>query len=54
LADLPAAADRLLMQLDDTHRRLANIPSPYGDGQASDRCAHRIAMAAAEMSKRRA
>jgi UDP-N-acetylglucosamine 2-epimerase (non-hydrolysing) len=54
LADLPAAVDRLLVQLDDTHRQLANVPSPYGDGQASARCAHRIAMAAEEMPKRRA
>jgi UDP-N-acetylglucosamine 2-epimerase (non-hydrolysing) len=45
LADVPAVARQLLKHLDETHRRLAGIPSPYGDGQASARCVHHIAMA---------
>jgi UDP-N-acetylglucosamine 2-epimerase (non-hydrolysing) len=45
LADLPRAAEKLLVGLDDTHRRLAAIPSPYGDGEASARCVQQIAMA---------
>ena len=47
LVDLPTVARQLLAGLDDTHRRLAAIPSPYGDGQASVRCVHHIAAAAA-------
>ncbi len=42
LADLAPEVDRLLAGLDDTHRRLAGLPSPYGDGQASARCVQHI------------
>lgn len=47
LADLPGIAGQLLGSLDETHRRLVDIPSPYGDGQASARCVHHIAVALA-------
>jgi UDP-N-acetylglucosamine 2-epimerase (non-hydrolysing) len=43
LSDVPAVTDALLRNLTDTHRRLADLPSPYGDGQASLRCVHHIA-----------
>jgi UDP-N-acetylglucosamine 2-epimerase (non-hydrolysing) len=42
LADLAPEVGRLLADLDDTHRRLADLPSPYGDGQASARCVRHI------------
>ena len=45
LSELPSAVDRLLGCLADTHRRLADIPSPYGDGHASARCIEHIALA---------
>lgn len=41
--DLPDAAARLLDDLGEIHRRLAATPSPYGDGQASNRSVHHIA-----------
>ncbi len=47
LADLPVVAARLIADLEDTHRRLAGTPSPYGDGRASARCVHHIALALA-------
>ena len=43
LRDLPAVAEQILRNLPDTHRRLADIPSPYGDGQASLRSVRYIA-----------
>jgi UDP-N-acetylglucosamine 2-epimerase (non-hydrolysing) len=43
LADLPRAVRYLLDDLPDTHRRLARMPTPYGDGLASARCVSRIA-----------
>ena len=43
LEDLPCTVDRLLERLDETHRWLADLPSPYGDGQASARCVRYIA-----------
>jgi UDP-N-acetylglucosamine 2-epimerase (non-hydrolysing) len=45
LVDLPTVAHQLLAGLADTHRRLAGVPSPYGDGQASVRCVHHITRA---------
>jgi UDP-N-acetylglucosamine 2-epimerase (non-hydrolysing) len=45
VTDLPSAVERILSGLHDTHRRLAAIPSPYGDGHASARCVHSIALA---------
>lgn len=48
LADLPGVAGRLLAHLDETHHRLAELPSPYGDGEASARCAHHIVLALKE------
>jgi UDP-N-acetylglucosamine 2-epimerase (non-hydrolysing) len=51
LGDLPSAADQLLACLADTHRRLAAIPSPYGDGHASARCVHCIASMVVGMSR---
>ena len=45
LADVPGVARQLFQHLDETHRRLAGLPSPYGDGQASARCVQHIAMA---------
>lgn len=42
IADLPRAAGEILSRLDETHRRLADIPSPYGDGRASARCLHHV------------
>lgn len=45
LGDLPAVADELLRNLADTHQRLATLPCPYGDGQASLRCVHQLAQA---------
>jgi UDP-N-acetylglucosamine 2-epimerase (non-hydrolysing) len=52
LADISGVADQLLATLDETHRRLADIPSPYGDGHASARCLHHIAVALRKESKR--
>ena len=43
--DLADVAGRLLATLDDVHRRLADCPSPYGDGRASERSVKRIALA---------
>lgn len=43
LADLPDAAAGLLAGLAGTHRWLAGLPTPYGDGRASARCVHHIA-----------
>jgi UDP-N-acetylglucosamine 2-epimerase (non-hydrolysing) len=40
--DLPSVAGRLLADLDETHKRLAEIPTPYGDGQASAECVRHI------------
>jgi UDP-N-acetylglucosamine 2-epimerase (non-hydrolysing) len=45
LDDLPAVAGQLLGCIEDTHSRLAAMPSPYGDGQASARCVHHITLA---------
>ena len=45
LVDFPDVARQLLATLDETHRRLADLPSPYGDGQASARCVHEIVAA---------
>ena len=46
------AAAGLLASLDETHRRLADVPSPYGDGQASVRCARLIVAALQEWKAR--
>jgi UDP-N-acetylglucosamine 2-epimerase (non-hydrolysing) len=35
--DISAAASRVLSDLDAVHERLAGLPSPYGDGSASER-----------------
>lgn len=43
LTELPDVVNQLLAQLDRVHRRLADIPSPYGDGHASVRCVRQIA-----------
>lgn len=45
LVDFPDVARQLLATLDETHRRLADLPSPYGDGQASVRCVEQIVLA---------
>jgi UDP-N-acetylglucosamine 2-epimerase (non-hydrolysing) len=42
LADLPAATAHLVASLEETHRRLAELPTPYGDGHASARCVQHI------------
>jgi UDP-N-acetylglucosamine 2-epimerase (non-hydrolysing) len=47
LDDLPDVARRLLDNLNETHHRLAQLPSPYGDGRASARCVRRITSALA-------
>ena len=47
VVDLPRVVRELLARLDHVHRTLAAIESPYGDGQASARCVHHIAAAAA-------
>ena len=46
LVDLPARGGQLLARLDTFIARLAAFPSPYGDGQASARCVHHIALVA--------
>ena len=51
LADVPGVARELFQHLDETHRRLARLPSPYGDGQASARCVHHIAMASIDAGR---
>lgn len=45
LVDFPGVARQLLATLVETHRRLADLPSPYGDGQASARCVQQIVSA---------
>ena len=40
--DFPDVARKLLEDLDQRHRRLADLPSPYGDGHASVRCVREI------------
>lgn len=40
--DLVPAARTLLGHLDDMHRRLSRMPTPYGDGRASTRCVEQI------------
>jgi UDP-N-acetylglucosamine 2-epimerase (non-hydrolysing) len=52
LGDIPAVADQLLRNLRDTHRRLADVPSPYGDGQASLRSVHQMALCLRDWSRR--
>ena len=52
LRDLPAAAEHLLRNLADTHRRLADVPSPYGDGQASLRSVRYMAQSLKDWSRR--
>jgi UDP-N-acetylglucosamine 2-epimerase (non-hydrolysing) len=52
LPDLPPVADQLLACLAETHRRLADIPSPYGDGQASARCLNHIVSALRNSSRK--
>jgi UDP-N-acetylglucosamine 2-epimerase (non-hydrolysing) len=47
VVDLPRVVRELLARLDHVHRTLAATESPYGDGQASARCVHHIAAAAA-------
>ena len=42
LAGVTHVADELLRTLDDTHRRLADTPTPYGDGTASARCVYHM------------
>ena len=44
ITDLPSVAGRLIDRLDDTHRRLMELPSPYGDGHASARCVQHVAL----------
>ena len=44
LTDLPGVAVRLIERLDDTHRRLIELPSPADDGHASARCVQHIAL----------
>jgi UDP-N-acetylglucosamine 2-epimerase (non-hydrolysing) len=44
-ADLRPLAARLLQSLDDTHRHLSDVPTPYGDGRASTRCVRHVAEA---------
>ena len=46
LADFPEVARHLLADLDEIHHRLAELPSPYGDGRASVRCVQQIVSAA--------
>jgi UDP-N-acetylglucosamine 2-epimerase (non-hydrolysing) len=46
LADFPEVARHLLADLDEIHHRLAELPSPYGDGRASVRCVKQIVSAA--------
>jgi UDP-N-acetylglucosamine 2-epimerase (non-hydrolysing) len=45
LVDFPVVARQLLANLEETHRRLADLPSPYGDGKASARCVQQIVSA---------
>lgn len=45
LDDFPDVARQLIFSLDETHRRLAELPSPYGDGHASARCLQEIVSA---------
>ena len=45
LVDFPDVARQLIATLDETHRRLATLPSPYGDGRASARCVQEIVSA---------
>lgn len=47
LADFPEVARHLLADRDEIHHRLAELPSPYGDGRASVRCVQQIVSAAA-------
>ena len=43
IADVAVIARAWLENLDDMHRRLARMPTPYGDGHASSRCVEQIA-----------
>jgi UDP-N-acetylglucosamine 2-epimerase (non-hydrolysing) len=46
VADVLPAARALLADLDDLHRRLARMPTPYGDGRASERSVEHIELLA--------
>jgi len=47
LADVPRVASEIAGSLERTHRRLAALPSPYGDGRASARTVEHITAALA-------
>lgn len=42
VADLARVVDEVLTDLPARHRRLSGLPSPYGDGRASQRCVEHI------------
>lgn len=52
LAEVGGVAERLLARLADRHRALADLASPYGDGQASLRCVHNMALALSSQTRR--